>query len=105
MIEKQLAEIDELEARPDNTELLQSDIKLLMSSIEDLTTENKTLSKLDAEKSSVIETLTNQLHEQVTARVCLPSSHCVWGWQEQDSHKETAMQNEIEVRATIKLYE
>ena len=69
-----MSEIEELEARPDNTEVLKSDIKLLMSNIEDLNTENKTLAKLDAEKSSVIQTLTNELEDQVASQllqVCL----------------------------------
>lgn len=74
VIQQQVSEIEELEARPDNTEVLKSDIKLLMSNIEDLNTENKTLAKLDAEKSSVIQTLTNELEDQVASQllqVCL----------------------------------
>lgn len=64
VIEQQTAEIIQLKDRPDTSESLQNDVKMLLHTIEGLQSENKTLGRLEAEKSAVIEELTAQIEAQ-----------------------------------------
>jgi len=79
VVESTTDELEEIKLRPDNSLALQSDIKMLLHSIEELTAENKTLGRLETEKSAVIEDLTLQLEDV-----------------EDNSHEIEALQNEIQ---------
>ena len=63
VIESMTDELEEIKLRPDNSLQLQNDIKMLSHSIEELTAENKTLGRLETEKSAVIEDLSLQLED------------------------------------------
>jgi len=82
VIEVTVDELEEIKQRPNDSAQLQNDIKMLLHTIDQLQDENKTMVRLDSEKSAVIEDLTLQLDNV-----------------DDDSYEVKTLQNELQARS------
>eukprot|EP00658_Telonema_sp_P-2_P021472 TRINITY_DN18550_c0_g1_i1.p1 TRINITY_DN18550_c0_g1~~TRINITY_DN18550_c0_g1_i1.p1 ORF type:complete len:546 (+),score=171.84 TRINITY_DN18550_c0_g1_i1:221-1858(+) len=79
VIEEVTCEVNQLKDRPDSTQDLQNDVKMLLHTIEGLQAENRNLVRLEAEKSAVIQELSLTIQDQGL-----------------DEHKVAELQNQIQ---------